>query len=253
VDDSPSVKNKKEVKKEALIWRGENYKRWGKFEMAQKTYQSVLRIDNSDTRAARALDELNEFIKAVSGQSQVLKKIALQKEVTRADIAVLFVTELPLNKIFRKAPTKNAIKFNAPGQPVMGAQKAPLVSDLAVADVQDDHWAKSYITQALEKGIMQKFPDGTFKPDQKVNRAELAMLIQNFLVKAYDDPSIETKYFGGTSPFADVLNTSPVFNAIMVVSTRGIMPGMDDGTFKPLSTVSGSEALNIIRTLKAKF
>ena len=60
-------------------------------------------------------------------------------------------------------------------------------------------------------------------------------------------------HFGDASRFADVLNTSPIFNAIMVVSTRGIMPGMDDGTFKPLSVVSGAESLNIIRNLKAKF
>ncbi|MCK5347241.1 MAG: S-layer homology domain-containing protein [Candidatus Heimdallarchaeota archaeon] len=44
-----------------------------------------------------------------------------------------------------------------------------------------------------------------------------------------------------------------MFNAIMVVSTRGIMSGMDDGTFQPLAVVSGAESLNIIRNLKAKF
>jgi hypothetical protein len=38
----------------------------------------------------------------------------------------------------------------------------------------------------------------------------------------------------------------------MTVSSRGIMPGFDDGTFKPLGPVSGTEALNIIRNLKSK-
>ena len=121
------------------------------------------------------------------------------------------------------------------------------------ADVAENHWAKSFIDKALEKGIISSYPDGTFRPDHKVNRAELAMLIQQFMVKAYDDRSIETKHFGDASPFADVLNTSPVFNAIMVVSTRGVMTGMDDGTFRPLDVVSGAQSLNIIRNLKAKF
>jgi hypothetical protein len=31
------------------------------------------------------------------------------------------------------------------------------------------------------------------------------------------------------------------------------MPGFEDGTFKSLGPVSGAEALNIIRNLKAKF
>ncbi|NIV99998.1 hypothetical protein GWN26_13090 [Candidatus Saccharibacteria bacterium] len=71
-------------------------------------------------------------------------------------------------------------------------------------------------------------------------------------MRFWNDPKLESKYFGTTSPFADVNNTSPIFNAVMVVSTRNIIPGFDDGTFKPLQGVSGTEALNIIRNLKAK-
>ncbi|NOQ97082.1 MAG: S-layer homology domain-containing protein, partial [Calditrichae bacterium] len=62
----------------------------------------------------------------------------------------------------------------------------------------------------------------------------------------------ETKFFGQVSPFADVNSTSPIYNAIMTVSSRGIMPGFDDGTFNPLGPVSGTEALNVIRNLKSK-
>jgi hypothetical protein len=72
------------------------------------------------------------------------------------------------------------------------------------------------------------------------------------MVRYWNDPSLETRFFGQTSPFADVNSTSPVYNAIMTVSSRGIMPGFDDGTFKPLGPVSGTEALNIIRNLKSK-
>ena len=200
-----------------------------------------------------AIKELAEYQAAVAGQSPELKKIAAQKEITRSDVAVLFVTELPLEKIFRKSPAKNAIKFSAPGQSIMGKKEGATQDDNWPVDVADTHWAKTFIEKALNAGIMQKYPDGTFRPDQKVNRAEFAMLIQNFLVKAYDDQSIETKHFGDNSPFADVLNTAPIFNAVMVVSTRGIMTGRDDGTFQPLAVVSGAESLNIIRNLKAKF
>ncbi len=116
-----------------------------------------------------------------------------------------------------------------------------------------NYWARSFIEEALENGIIEKYPDGSYQPDEKVNRAEFARLIEHFLVKAWDDQGLETQYFGSISPFADVFNTSPIFNAVMVVSTRGIMPGIEDGTFKPLNVVSGPEALNVIRNLKAKF
>jgi hypothetical protein len=38
----------------------------------------------------------------------------------------------------------------------------------------------------------------------------------------------------------------------MTVSTRNWMPGYEDGTFRPMGNVSGTEALNIIRKLKAE-
>ncbi len=251
-EDSKTVKNKKEVLKDAHYWMGVAYKSWGKYIKAQEAFQSVLKIDNTDTRASLAIKELAEYQAAVAGQSPELRKIAAQKEITRSDVAVLFVSELPLDKIFRKSPAQSAVKFAAPGTSIMGKKEDGTDTNWPI-DVPQTHWAKTYIDKALKSGIMVKYPDGTFKPDEKVNRAEFALLIQHFLVKAYDDQSIETKHFGDTSPFADILNTAPIFNATMVVSTRGIMTGMDDGTFKPTAVVSGAESLNIIRNLKAKF
>lgn len=251
VDDAKVVKNKKSVKMDAWYWKGQALKQWGKYGAAQTALQQVLELDNSDVRASLAIKELAEYQAAVAGQSPTLRKIAAQKEITRSDVAVLFVTELPLEKIFRKSKAKNAIGFKAPTQ-VMQAKKEK-ASRNQPGDVKQTHWAHSYITQALEAGIITAFPDGNFYPDKKVNRAEFAMLIQQFMVKADDDTSLRTKHFGDTSPYADVLNTSPIFNAIMVVTTRGVMSGMDDGTFHPLDIVSGAESLNIIRKLKAKF
>jgi tetratricopeptide (TPR) repeat protein len=257
IDDIPGSKSKfdkKAVKMDALYHQGNAYREWGKYIEAQTTFQSILNIDNTNVKASVAIKELAEYQAAVAGQSPELKKIAKQKEVTRSDIAVLFVTELPLDKIFRSSPKKNAISFQSPDGGVMGKKEEEKPASPAIAtDVPDNHWARSFIEEALGKGIIEKFPDGSFRPDEKVNRAEFARLIEHFLVKAWDDRSIETQYFGSVSPFADVLNTSPIFNSTMTVSTRGIMPGFEDGTFKPLNAVSGAEALNIIRNMKAKF
>jgi len=254
IDGSKSKFEKKEVRMDALYYKGHAYREWGKYIEAQTTFQQILEIDNTNVKASNAIQELAAYQAAVAGQSPELKKIAQQKEVTRADVAVLFVTELPLEKIFRKSARKQAIQFKAPDAGVMGKREEEKPASLAVAtDVPSNHWAISFITEALETGIIEKFPDGTYRPEEKVNRAEFAKLIEYFLIKAWDDKGLETEYFGNTSPFADVLNTSPIFNAIMVVSSRGIMPGYEDGTFKPLNAVSGADALNIIRNLKAKF
>jgi tetratricopeptide (TPR) repeat protein len=254
IDGSKSKFDKKAVRMDALYYKGHAYREWGKYIEAQTTYQSILDIDNTNIKASAAIKELAEYQAAVAGQSPELKKIAKQKEITRSDVAVLFVTELPLDKIFRTSPRKNAISFSAPDAGIMGKKEEQTPESPAIAtDVPDNHWARSFIGEALQKGIIEKYPDGSFRPEEKVNRAEFARLIEHFLVKAWDDKGLETQYFGSVSPFSDVLNTSPIFNSILTVSTRGIMPGNEDGTFGPLNVVSGAEALNIIRNMKAKF
>ena len=253
IDDSKSIFDKKAVRMDALYHKGVAYKEWGQYIPAQTTFQQILEIDNTNVKASLAIKELAEYQAAVAGQSDVLKKIAKQKEVTRADVTVMFVTELPLEKIFRKSKRLDAVKYQAPDGGVMGKKEEEKGPEAIATDVPDTHWARSFIGEALETGIIEKYPDGSFQPDKKVNRAEFAKLIEHFMVKAYDDQGLETQFFGNVSTFADVLNTSPIFNSVMLVSSRGIMPGFDDGTFRPLDAVSGAESLNIIRNLKAKF
>lgn len=44
-------------------------------------------------------------------------------------------------------------------------------------DVPGDHWAHSAIQTAVEKGYVSGYPDGTFKPNQEVTRAEFMRML----------------------------------------------------------------------------
>lgn len=44
-------------------------------------------------------------------------------------------------------------------------------------DVPANHWAYGYVQLAKEQGIVNGYPDGTFKPDQKINFEELCKLL----------------------------------------------------------------------------
>jgi tetratricopeptide (TPR) repeat protein len=99
---------------DALYHMGVAYKEWGQYIPAQTTFQKILEIDNTNVKASLAIKELAEYQAAVAGQSPVLQKIAKQKEVTRSDVAVLFVTELPLEKIFRKSKRLESVQYRAP-------------------------------------------------------------------------------------------------------------------------------------------
>src|SRR2546422_5154947 len=51
------------------------------------------------------------------------------------------------------------------------------------ADVPTDHWAFDAIAELAAKGIIEGFPDGTFKGDRGVTRYEVAMIVARILAR----------------------------------------------------------------------
>jgi amidase len=48
---------------------------------------------------------------------------------------------------------------------------------VSFSDVKDKAWYKESIDKAASNGITGGYPDGTFKPDNQISRAEIASLI----------------------------------------------------------------------------
>ena len=51
------------------------------------------------------------------------------------------------------------------------------------------HWAAGYIDRAYELGWINGYPDGTFKPDQNITRAEAMTLINRVLERKPESPA----------------------------------------------------------------
>lgn len=50
-------------------------------------------------------------------------------------------------------------------------------------DVAPDYWARPFIQALAARNAIAGFPDGTFKPNEPVDRAEFAAMIQKLLTK----------------------------------------------------------------------
>jgi len=50
-------------------------------------------------------------------------------------------------------------------------------------DVPENHWARDAVADLAAKGIIEGYPDGTFKGDRAATRWEMAMALQRFLAK----------------------------------------------------------------------
>lgn len=103
----------------------------------------------------------------------------------------------------------------------------------------ENHWGKDFIEQAVNAGIITGYPDGTFKPDMHLTRAQTASLI----VRALD---LKTNVH---TPFKDIENYDEAIKAeIAAAYQNGIIKG-HNGKFKPSDKVTRAQlALMIMRS-----
>ncbi|GMK39936.1 hypothetical protein PCCS19_29910 [Paenibacillus sp. CCS19] len=76
-----------------------------------------------------------------------------------------------------------------------------------------DHWSASYIALVAEAGIMTGYPDGSFKPEQYLSRAEAVTIINRIL-------GLELTTDVSTPTWSDVPATHWAFEAIEAASGR---------------------------------
>lgn len=82
-----------------------------------------------------------------------------------------------LNKVAASAPLAEAVKGNINATPA-----TPATNQVAQASDVAGNWAEPFIRVLVEKDIIKGYPDGTFRPDQPITRAEFAALLN----KAFD-------------------------------------------------------------------
>ena len=101
----------------------------------------------------------------------------------------------------------------------------------------DGHWAEKQIKEFLSKGFIKGYPDGSFKPDHEITRAEFFALTNR--VCGFDAASSDKK-------FDDVPQGSWFEAEIYKAVKAGYVSDYGDGTIKPNDTVNRVEASKIL-------
>jgi parallel beta-helix repeat protein len=101
-------------------------------------------------------------------------------------------------------------------------------------DVAANYWAKPYIEALAAQNIIAGFPDGSFKPNDPVTRAQFATIITKALAPAPKRPAIQ---------FRDVQRNFWAFAAIQSAYQSQYVSGYPDGTFKPQQQIPRVQAL----------
>ena len=108
------------------------------------------------------------------------------------------------------------------------------------SDVAEDQWYYDYVLEAAELGIVKGNPDGTFKPNDKVTRADFALMTVRML--GVDEDSLKFT----TTAFTDVNDETYNAAAIQYCAEKGLIGGDGDGKFRPNDSITRQEAAKII-------
>lgn len=118
---------------------------------------------------------------------------------------------------------------------------APAAPAPTFRDLSEQHWAKPAITALIEKGAVGGYPDGTFKPENHITRAEVAAILN----KALNLPD----YNSSTPDFIDVSPEDWFYEPVMNAVRAGIISGYGQN-FNPNQEISREElAILLVKAL----
>lgn len=116
---------------------------------------------------------------------------------------------------------------------------APAVSKTSFRDVKADTWIAPYIEVAVQRKYLQGYPEGDFRPAQKVTRAEAAVIFSRFS-GLYVKSKIQEQVF------PDVERGHWASPAIAAAKQEGFFEYLSGKDFEPKHVLSRAEAAEIL-------
>lgn len=121
------------------------------------------------------------------------------------------------------------------------AQPAP--GDTGYADLRN-HWSAPYVKAAIDAGIVPAGGGASFRPNESVSRAEMAVLLERALAgrMLLEDAA--------PSAFTDVARLSEKeVSAVETAARFGLISGFPDGTFRPAESLTRAQGFTVISKL----
>jgi uncharacterized repeat protein (TIGR02543 family) len=111
--------------------------------------------------------------------------------------------------------------------------RAEEVRENSFADVDYDDWFCAEVSTLVKLGILSGYPDGEFRPNSSITRAELAQIAVRFAAIMGESGEVEFD-------FSDVAGHWAQF-AIEEAAEIGWLTGYPDGTFRPDAPITRAE------------
>ncbi|MCI6646791.1 MAG: S-layer homology domain-containing protein [Oscillospiraceae bacterium] len=106
----------------------------------------------------------------------------------------------------------------------------------AYSDVNSTDWFNNAVSTLGNAGIITGYPDGTFRPNAPITRAEFSAIAARFSDVVYN----------GNSSFTDVAANHWAARYITLAEYLGWVTGYPDGSFHPDQAITRAEAITLI-------
>lgn len=105
------------------------------------------------------------------------------------------------------------------------------------SDVSSNYWAEDFIAELAQRDIIAGFPDGTFRPDAPVTRAQFAAMMR----KANQE--FQKGKIRDAINFVDVPSRYWAYSAIQDAYTTGFLAGYPGNVFRPEQNIPREQVL----------
>ncbi|MBD0302441.1 MAG: S-layer homology domain-containing protein, partial [Tolypothrix sp. T3-bin4] len=157
----------------------------------------------------------------------------------RVALLVLGMTAATITPIVISAPasSQNTVPSTTPSPATPSPATPSPASTVNLSDVSSDYWARPFIQVLADNNVITGFPDGSFRPNQAVTRAEFAALIQ----KAFPNQNrVRQSNAGG---FSDVPAGYWAASAIQYAYETGFVAGYPGNVFSPNQQIPKVQAI----------
>ena len=117
------------------------------------------------------------------------------------------------------------------------AENAEEVKPVIFSDVSEEASYKDAIYKLVANGVLNGYPDGTFKPDGNLTRAEMCKMIN--LTFGYTDTE-------GAAGFPDLVEGEWYVPYVLAAQKAGYVQGYDTGMFMPQNNITREEVCAIL-------
>jgi len=131
---------------------------------------------------------------------------------------------------------------------VVGSAKARVLRLQPFPDVYEGYWVRQPISLLAMQKIITGYPDGTFRPEGNITRAEMCTLLMKTRAQArtLGSDTSEAVTITTTRTFSDVAAKHWAAKFVAEAAALGVVKGYPDGTFRPSANITRAEGLAMV-------